>query len=272
MNFSGKVALVTGGGTGIGRASAILFAREGAKVVVADVAVETGTETVRLIQESGGEATFVTADVSRSDQVQAAVDHALSIYGRLDIAHNNAGVEGPISRIADCSERDWDRTIEVNLKGVWLSMKYEIPPMLKIGAGAIVNTASVAGLAGISQLAAYTASKHGVVGLTKAAALEYRRFGIRVNAVCPGLIHTPMIERAAERKLERDLSPQWRPVGRVLKAIQKLGIRAVAPSQKAARRLGEPGEVAEAVIWLCSDAASFVTGHAMAIDGGYLAK
>jgi NAD(P)-dependent dehydrogenase (short-subunit alcohol dehydrogenase family) len=272
MDFAGKVALVTGGGTGIGRASAILFAREGARVVVTDVGVEAGTETVALIRQGGGEAIFVAADVSRSDQVKAVVEHALSTYGRLDIAHNNAGIEGPISRIVDCSERDWDRTIEVNLKGVWLSMKYEIPPMLKIGAGAIVNTASVAGLAGLSQLAAYTASKHGVVGLTKAAALEYRRFGIRINAVCPGLIHTSMIERAAQTKLEQDLSSHWRPIGRVLKAIQKLGIRAVAPSQKVARRLGEPGEVAEAVVWLCSDAASFVNGHAMAIDGGYLAK
>jgi NAD(P)-dependent dehydrogenase (short-subunit alcohol dehydrogenase family) len=272
MDFAGKVALVTGGGTGIGRASAILFAREGAKVVVTDVAVEAGTETVALIRKSGGEAIFVAADVSRSDQVRAVVERALSTYERLDIAHNNAGIEGPISRIADCSESDWDRTIEVNLKGVWLSMKYEIPAMLKIGAGAIVNTASVAGLAGLSQLAAYTASKHGVIGLTKAAALEYRRFGIRVNAVRPGLIHTPMIKRAAETKLEQDLPSHWRPIGRVLKAIEKLGIQAVAPAQKAARRLGEPGEVAEAIVWLCSDAASFVNGHAMAIDGGYLAK
>ncbi|MBV8274260.1 MAG: SDR family oxidoreductase [Verrucomicrobia bacterium] len=272
MGFAGKVALVTGAGTGIGRASAILFAREGAKVVVADIAVDAGTETVRLIKEGGGEARFVATDVSRSEQVQALVEQAVSAYGRLDIAHNNAGTEGPIARIADCPELDWDRTIAVNLKGVWLSMKYEIPAMLKVGSGVIVNTASVAGLAGVSQLSAYTASKHGVVGLTKAAALEYRRFGIRVNAVCPGLIHTPMIERAANTKLESDLSPRWKPIGPLLKAMQRLGIRAVAPTQKAAGRLGEAGEVAEAVIWLCSDAASFVNGHAMAIDGGYLAK
>ena len=272
MNFAGKVALVTGAGSGIGRASAILFAREGAKVVVSDIAAKTGTQTAELIKESGGEAIFVQTDVSRSEQVQALVERAVSAYGRLDIAHNNAGIEGPIARIADCVESDWDRTIEVNLKGVWLSMKFEIPAILKRGVGAIVNTASVAGLAGLSQLAAYTASKHGVVGLTKAAALEYRRFGIRVNAVCPGLIHTPMIERAAEAKLEQDLPARWRPAGPVLKAMQKLGIRAVAPSQKAARRLGEPGEVAEAVAWLSSDAASFITGHAMVIDGGYLAK
>ena len=271
-DFSGKVALVIGAGTGIGRASSIVFARDGAKVVVADLAVEAGEETVRLIQEAGGEAIFFAVDVTRSDQVAALIEKTLATFGQLDVAHNNAGIEGPIARIADCSEAEWDRTIEINLKGVWLCLKYEIPAMLKLGRGAIVNTASVAGLAGLSQLAAYTASKHGVIGLTKAAALEYRRFGIRVNAVCPGLIHTPMIERAADAKLERDLPPRWRPLGRVLKAMQKLGIRAIAPSQKGARRLGEPGEVAEAVAWLCSDAASFTTGHAMVIDGGYLAK
>ena len=271
-DFAGKVALVTGAGNGIGRASSIVFARDGAKVVVADLAVEAGEETVRLIQEAGGEAIFFAVDVTRSDQVAALIEKTLATFGQLDVAHNNAGIEGPIARIADCSEAEWDRTIEINLKGVWLCLKYEIPAMLKLGRGAIVNTASVAGLAGLSQLAAYTASKHGVIGLTKAAALEYRRFGIRVNAVCPGLIHTPMIERAADAKLERDLPPRWRPLGRVLKAMQKLGIRAIAPHQKRARRLGEPGEVAEAVAWLCSDAASFTTGHAMVIDGGYLAK
>jgi NAD(P)-dependent dehydrogenase (short-subunit alcohol dehydrogenase family) len=271
-DFAGKVALVTGAGNGIGRASSIVFARDGAKVVVADLAVEAGEETVRLIQEAGGEAIFFAVDVTRSDQVAALIEKTLATFGQLDVAHNNAGIEGPIARIADCSEAEWDRTIEINLKGVWLCLKYEIPAMLKLGRGAIVNTASVAGLAGLSQLAAYTASKHGVIGLTKAAALEYRRFGIRVNAVCPGLIHTPMIERAADAKLERDLPPRWRPLGRVLKAMQKLGIRAIAPSQKGARRLGEPGEVAEAVAWLCCDAASFTTGHAMVIDGGYLAK
>jgi NAD(P)-dependent dehydrogenase (short-subunit alcohol dehydrogenase family) len=271
-NFSGKVALVTGAGNGIGRASALVFAREGAKVVVADIIAEAGQECVKLIQKGGGEAIFVAADVSRADQVSKLVEQTLSTYGRLDVAHNNAGVEGPIARVADCSEADWDKTIETNLKGVWLCMKYEIPAMLKLGGGAIVNTASVAGLAGLSHLSSYTASKHGVIGLTKAAALEYRRFGIRVNAVCPGLIHTAMLERAADTKLQTDLPSRWRPIGAVLRAMQRLGIRAVAPSQKAARRLGQPGEVAEAVVWLCSDAASFTTGHAMVIDGGYLAK
>jgi NAD(P)-dependent dehydrogenase (short-subunit alcohol dehydrogenase family) len=200
------------------------------------------------------------------------ITSAVGQYGGLDYAFNNAGFVGSDAGIVETSEEDWHRVMATNLTGVWLCMKYEIPVMLKLGRGAIVNTASVAGLAGVSQLAAYTASKHGVVGLTKAAALEYRRFGIRVNAVCPGLIQTAMIERAADTKLGRDLPTHWRPLGPVLKAMQKLGIRAIAPSQKAARRLGEPGEVAEAVVWLCSDAASFTTGHAMVIDGGYLAK
>jgi len=246
-----QVALVTGGSSGIGRASACAFAREGARVMVADVAVEGGQETARLIQEAGGEATFMQVDVTQTADVAALMARIIAVYGRLDCAHNNAGVEGAISPIADCTEENWDRVISVNLKGVWLCMKYEIAQMLQQDGGTIVNTASVAGLVGARGIPAYVASKHGVVGLTKAAALEYARAGIRVNAVCPGVIRTPMVERLfgdrpqAEARL-RDLEP----VG----------------------RLGTPEEVAEAVVLLCSDAASFVTGHAMSVDGGMVTQ
>jgi NAD(P)-dependent dehydrogenase (short-subunit alcohol dehydrogenase family) len=200
--LDGKVALVTGGGSGIGRATALAFAREDAKVVVADIAVEGGEATVRMIQEARGEALFLKADVSKAAEVQALVQRAVETYGRLDCAHNNAGVEGSSgvapTPTADLTEAHWDYTINVNLKGVWLCMKYEIPQMLSQGGGAIVNTASILGLVGIPMVAAYVASKHGVVGLTKTAALEYAQAGLRINAVCPGFIRTPMVERFAE--------------------------------------------------------------------------
>lgn len=247
--LEGKVALVTGGSSGMGRASALAFAREGAKVVVADVAVEGGKETVRKIKEAGGEAIFVKADVSKAAEVEALINKAIETYGRLDCAHNNAGVEGTIASTVDCTEESWDRTINVNLKGVWLCMKYEIPQMLKHGGGAIVNTSSTMGLVAERDVPAYVASKHGVVGLTKAAALEYAMAGIRINAVCPGTIRTPMMERVTggDPKVEAEFTARL-PIG----------------------RWGAPEEVAEAVVWLCSDAASFVTGHAMAVDGGWV--
>ena len=248
--LAGKATLVTGGGSGIGKASALAFAREGARVVVADVNAAGGEETVRLIQDTGGEAAFVRADVSQAGPVEAMVQHAVSVYGRLDCAFNNAGVSGGRGLIHEYSEDDWDRVTGINLKGVWLCMKYEIIQMLTQGSGAIVNTASVMGLVGGSRSPAYGASKHGVVGLTRTAAVAYAQSGIRVNAVCPGYIRTPLIEQGAltdpggeERIIARH------PVG----------------------RLGTPEEVAETVVWLCSDAASFVTGHAMAVDGGYVA-
>jgi NAD(P)-dependent dehydrogenase (short-subunit alcohol dehydrogenase family) len=252
QRFSGKVALVTGGASGIGRACAQLFATEGAAVVVSDVAVEGGEETVRLIEEDGGEASFVEADVSKAAQVEALVGGAVKVYGRLDYAFNNAGIEGPMAiNTADYPEEDWDRVVAINLKGVWLCMKHEIPPMLRQGGGSIVNNSSVAGLVGIGGNSAYAASKHGIVGLTKTAALEYAQSGIRVNAVCPGLIRTPMVERYTGGDAETEAQ---------FAAVEPVG------------RMGTAEEVAEAVVWLCSEAASFVTGDAMAVDGGFVAR
>lgn len=203
----GKVALVTGAGSGIGRASAQAFAREGAKVVVADVVVEGGEETVQTIKASGGDAIFIKCDVSKAADVEAAVQAAVDTYGKLDCAHNNAGIEGPMAPTADYAEADWDRVLAFNLKGVWLSMKYEIPRMLAGGGGAIVNTASIAGLVGFQGLPAYSASKWGVNGLTKVTALEYATAGIRVNSVCQGVIQTPMVDRlvAANPAMEAGL-------------------------------------------------------------------
>jgi NAD(P)-dependent dehydrogenase (short-subunit alcohol dehydrogenase family) len=257
--FNGKVALVTGAAGGIGRASALAFARAGAKVSVADVAAEGGNETVRLIQDAGGEAQFIPTDVTRAEAVEALVRKTVERFGRLDFAHNNAGVEGAAGGTAECSEEDWDRTLSVNLKGVWLCMKYEIPLMLRQRSGAIVNTASAAGLVGWKGFSAYSASKHGVIGLTKTAALDYARNGIRINAVCPGLISTAMVERVAAAQLG-DTSG-------VASTVE-----AHLASQQPIRRVGTPDEVASAVIWLCSDAASYVMGHALVVDGGYTTR
>jgi NAD(P)-dependent dehydrogenase (short-subunit alcohol dehydrogenase family) len=251
LKLEGKVALVTGGGSGIGRATALVFAREGAKVVVADVLTEGGEGTVQRIKEAGGKAIFVKTDVSKAAEAMALVDDAVSTFGRLDCAFNNAGIEGNMAPTADCTEENWDRVIAINLKGLWLCMKYEIPQMLKQGSGAIVNTASVAGLVGFQRLPAYCASKGGIIQLTKTAALEYATKGIRINAVCPGVIRTPMLERLTGGKPELEAQYTARePVG----------------------RMGTPEEIAEAVVWLCSDAASFVTGHPMVVDGGFVTQ
>ena len=249
--LGGKVALVTGGASGIGRATALTFAREGARLVIADMHEDGGQQTIHMITEQGGEAIFVRTDVSKAVEVQALISAAVETYGRLDCAHNNAGISGGGRALtAEYPEETWHQVIAVNLTGVWLCMKYEIPQMLPQGGGAIVNTASVAGLIGGRGLAAYVASKHGVVGLTKTAALEYAQQGIRVNCVCPGVIHTPMTERAWSDPERRAQIIAMEPLGRI----------------------GNPEEIAEAVVWLCSDAASFVTGHAMSIDGGLVAQ
>ncbi len=249
--LDGKVALITGAGSGIGRASALAFAREGAKVAVADIVVEGGEETVRMVKEAGGEAFFIKVDVSNAADVEAMVNAVVDTYGRIDCAYNNAGIEGRLASTDEYPEDVFDKVIDINLTGVWLCMKYELPHMLKQGSGAIVNTASGAGLIGVAGMSAYVASKHGVVGLTKTAALEYAKSGIRVNAVCPGLIQTPMVERITADQ------PQ---LGEALVAAEPVG------------RTGKPEEIAESVVWLSSDAASFVTGHAMSVDGGYVAQ
>ena len=249
--LDGKVALITGAGSGIGRASALAFAREGAKVAVADIVVEGGEETVRMVKEAGGEAFFIKVDVSNAAEVEAMVNAVVDTYGRIDCAYNNAGIEGRLASTDEYPEDVFDKVIDINLTGVWLCMKYELPHMLKQGSGAIVNTASGAGLIGVAGMSAYVASKHGVVGLTKTAALEYAKSGIRVNSVCPGLIQTPMVERITADQ------PQ---LGEALVAAEPVG------------RTGKPEEIAESVVWLSSDAASFVTGHAMSVDGGFVAQ
>jgi NAD(P)-dependent dehydrogenase (short-subunit alcohol dehydrogenase family) len=246
-SYTGKVAFVTGAANGIGRAAALAFAREGASVLVADVSEQGSQETARMIEEQGGRALAVRCDVARADDVRVALDKAVEAFGRLDFAFNNAGVEQAITAAADLTEEEWDRIVRVNLRSVFLCMKYEIPLLLKNGSGVIVNTSSGAGVKGIAGQAAYCAAKHGVVGLTKAAALDYAQSNIRINAVCPGIIETPMMDRFSGGT----------PEGRA---------RVIA--QEPVGRMGKPEEIAAAVVWLCSDAAAFVVGHAMVIDGG----
>jgi NAD(P)-dependent dehydrogenase (short-subunit alcohol dehydrogenase family) len=247
--FEGKVALVTGGGSGIGRATAIMLANKGAKVVVADIDMQGGEKTVRMIDAKGSEATFVKTDVSQASEVEAMIKKAVETYGRLDCAHNNAGISPPgHAPIVEFSEQDWHRIIGINLTGVWLCMKYEIPHMLAQGGGAIVNTSSLGGVEGIPGDSGYTASKFGVVGITKAVALEYAEAGIRVNAVCPGYTRTPM------------------PLG-IIEQTDGLTEEMIL-TKVPMKRWGEPEEIAEMVVWLCSDSASFVTGQTLLVDGG----
>jgi len=246
-SFAGKVAFVTGAASGIGRATALAFARAGASVVVADVVDAGNQETARMIEESGGRAVAVRCDVTRSEDVQAALQQAVEAFGRLDVAFNNAGIEQQVKPASETTEEEWDRIIAINLRGVFLCLKYEIPRMLKQGGGAIVNTSSGAGVKGFGGGVAYAASRFGVVGLSKSAALDYAASNIRINAICPGITETAMMQRFSGG------TPQGR---QAVIAQEPIG------------RMGTPEEIAAAVVWLCSDAASFVLGHALVIDGG----
>jgi NAD(P)-dependent dehydrogenase (short-subunit alcohol dehydrogenase family) len=260
MNPSGrlenKVIIVTGGSSGIGLAASLALSSEGARVVIASRDQAEGERAVKSIESAGGQAGFIKTDITDASQVRLMVKFTIERYGRLDCAFNNAGTDSmsgssPGTSILEFNEEDWDRVINVNLKGVWLCMKYELPEMLRMGKGSIVNNSSVAGLVGIPNSSAYTASKHGVVGLTKAVALEYARAGIRVNAVCPGAVMTPMLERVFARQPDREP---------IYAALQPIG------------RLGSPEEVANCVVWLCSDESSLVTGHALPVEGGWTAQ
>lgn len=247
-----KVAIITGGANGIGKSTAKLFADKGAKVIVSDIAIEEGKDLVKSIKNDGGEASFKKCDVRKESDIKSLIDFAVKTYGRLDFAVNNAGTEGKRQDTVNCTNENWNFVMDINLTGVWKSMKYEIPKMLKNeNGGAIVNISSIAGLVGFDDIPAYVASKHGVVGITKATSLEYSAKGVRVNAVCPGVIETEMIERSFE---------------------EAPGMKEQLLKQKPIGRLGQPEEIAEVIVWLCSDSSSYVTGEALAADGGYVSK
>jgi NAD(P)-dependent dehydrogenase (short-subunit alcohol dehydrogenase family) len=249
--FEGKVALVTGGAAGIGRTTALAFAGEGAKVVIADINVEGGEETVKMIRDTGGEAFFVKTDVRVAEEVKNMADKAVETFGRLDIAFNNAGINEDAITISRCAEDSWERMIDTNLTGVFLCMKYELPKMRKSGGGSIVNVASVMGLVGDGSHPGYSGSKHGVVGLTRTAAIVYAQAGIRINVVCPGPTLTGMISRLIEGNPE----------------VERLLLSNIPMN-----RMAKPEEIARAVLFLCSDDASYITGHPLAVDGGWVAR
>ena len=249
--FSGKVALVTGGASGIGRVTALALAKEGAQVTVADVSVEEGEATAKMIADAGGQAIFTKADVTKTGEVEAMVKATVKAFGRLDFALNNAGIDGVRARTADYPEEVWHQVIDINLTGVFLCLKHELPVMVKQKSGVIVNLSSVAGVTGFPGHAAYTASKHGVIGLTKTAALDYAKVGIRVNAVCPAYTRTPMVTRMLASHPEFEA-----------KLMERVPLK----------RLGTAEEIAQAVIYLFSDAAAFITGHSLVLDGGIVAE
>jgi len=248
--FKDKVILVTGAASGIGRATALAFAREEAKVIVSDIVVEGSNETVQLIKEAGGEVSFIRTDISREQDVKVLIGKIIETYGRLDCAFNNAGIEAPLGPLIDCLEKDFERNMQVNLKGTWLCLKHEIPQMIKQGGGVIVNAASTAGLVGAPGLGVYGASKGGIIQLTRTAAMEYAKQGVRVNVVCPGAITTPMLQRLIDYYIASGAN---------------------AGSAIGETPVGKPEDIAEAALWLCSDASCFVNGHVMAVDGGYTA-
>ncbi len=251
-DFTGKVALVTGAAGGMGRATAQAFAAAGAKVVAADVAVEEGEQTAKLIRGNGGEAVFVRTDVSDASDVEAAVARAVNEYGGLDCAANMAAIETETTLLADCAEETFDRLVAVNLRSIFLCLKYEIRAMLQRGGGSIVNIASTNSFRPLPKQAAYTATKHGVSGLTKTAAIEYAGMGIRVNAVAPGAIDTPMLRGA--------IAARGSDEAEVISRMSLVG------------RFGDPAEIANAVLWLCSDRSTYTVGHTLAVDGGYLVR
>ena len=251
-NLDRKVVVITGAGSGIGRAIAQALASEGGRIAVADIAAESGQQTVNLIKDAGGEAIFIKCDVSHAEKIEELINKVVKQFGRLDCAVNNAGIAGVQAATVDYPLENWQQVIDINLTAPWLCMKYEIAQMLKQGTGAIVNIASILGVTGIALSSAYVAAKHGLIGATRTAALEYANQGIRINAVCPGFIETPMLENS-----EVGTNPHIR---QAIASLHPIG------------RMGKPEEIAAMVLWLCSDAASFVTGAAMLVDGGYTAQ